>query len=930
MKLKEILRLRLDALQALTQSGKRLSKATLDKINGAIATLTELMGADEPGEAAAEQAWTPVGEMLYQAMLTGESVADSYEKQRDNLREALRKAKPIEGARWYYLVYTWPDRVVFWADFDQNGGDYPYKTYRADYTVSEGTYTFSNVQEWAIVEIGVAVQSAIEKYDAPLLQADERTYVPTDATLTMLEQSDGAPPVWFQTFSGVHIVQDKSSPGKTVIAGIATQGNVVNSYGAVFPTALWQSEAPRMQQLIQEGRAYGTLGHPYDDKGKPRSPQPQELSHKFTSLNQDGDMFKFEAEVLQTSAGKELQALLDGGVQLDMSTAAAGKLKKQKWNGQSAYVAQSEGFTWLRIADVVLNGASPGSVITDVRLQSLDAEPEEEMAPMDPEQIKLLIQEAVKSGNTELTARLQALEEKGLEQKVVELSEADKALLQSAQAIVDAEKARTVKAARDAKVDEVLDKMVQDKELPDIFKAGAKTVFQSVAATAEDVEGKKAEVLAVLAPAIAVQSTYQSKGYYMKEHNDDGTKKAKVQTGAEAIEDLIQSRIETGKLPKDTGIEEPSNIVHNTRVILQTMATEHPELLKGYMMLRNGDMKSLEQCVDLLHQSYGDLMQTGEFTTADIASAIPYLMPIVTEMTPQLIASRYCSLQPMSRSQGTIAYWKIKDENGNNIKEVANFTGSYANDPGELQAVKYLQGNLTTQTITPSAKKLGYGLSIELVRRLRSDWGMDASGIMVTECANEIAREENYNQLAEIVAGATGGNWNYGTAKPTDNSFDGEQWQKQIITYLMFARSGLRKKTFSNTVAILGESDAIARIMLLAKEVGALSDSPMQGRIARGVNINGSLTTGEDLVSVDWWESLGVENKLLLVARGDEWYRSGYVVAPYGGLYVTPQWVNPSTLKVEQGMLHEVATKMVDGNYFGTITIQEGTAGVPL
>jgi hypothetical protein len=41
-------------------------------------------------------------------------------------------------------------------------------------------------------------------------------------------------------------------------------------------------------------------------------------------------------------------------------------------------------------------------------------------------------------------------------------------------------------------------------------------------------------------------------------------------------------------------------------------------------------------------------------------------------------------------------------------------------------------------------------------------------------------------------------------------------------------------------------------------------------------------------------------------------------------------WSYFVTLDVEQGMLSEVAEKMVDGNYFATMTILEGTAGTPL
>jgi hypothetical protein len=70
-------------------------------------------------------------------------------------------------------------------------------------------------------------------------------------------------------------------------------------------------------------------------------------------------------------------------------------------------------------------------------------------------------------------------------------------------------------------------------------------------------------------------------------------------------------------------------------------------------------------------------------------------------------------------------------------------------------------------------------------------------------------------------------------------------------------------------------------------------------------------------------------NKFLIIGKGQEWYRTGYVFAPYLGLYVSPPWVDPDTLDYEQGMISEFAEKMVNGDYFGTLTMTTA-AGTPL
>lgn len=939
MKLKEILKERMELLQSIIQqSGKRLSSATIGKINGAIETLSKLIDTtDDTADEAevskvAEQAFAPVGSMLLQALVTGESTADSYQSLTAKLWKALRDSEIVKDMGWTYIIYTWTDHIVFSAE-KYKDGKYTTETYRADYSMNGDSITFSNLQKWSLQTVGIAVQSAIIEADGNLQQDIKEIGTPTSY---LLEQAEGENPLFLQVIPNSILQQGKTSDGRTIFSGVATQGNVLNKNTPpiVYPTANWEAELPAMQSLIQQGKALGAFtdftGHPTTADGKPRMPSVGEYSHKFTKLEQNGDLFPFQAEVMNTPAGQILQGYFDSNVSLDMSTVAKGKVKKGTWEGQQAYIAQSEGFKWLRIADVVLQGASPGSEITDVRLQSLTDEQEQKGKMMSKEEIMALIQSAMEAGNSEEVAALKAqlAEMKGaLEQAQGSgLTDEDRQLLQQA-------RDRDIRTARDEKINQVVDAMVTAKELPQMFKASAVTMLQSMTAKAEDVDGMVPAMKTAMAPMLQAQAEMQSKGFYVKEFEDDGKSVNKVQTVGQAIDELIQTRIERGIIPKDTGVQDPSNMAWCIRTMLQTMAREHPETAKGYMMLRNGDLAGCDP-VDVMQQSYSQLMQdipTGAMTTSDVATAIPYLMPIVGEFTPQLVAARYASLQPMTRSVGSLAYWKIKDQDGNNIKEVANFTGSYANDPGEKQTLNKLKGGLTTENISPIAKKLGYDLSVEVIRRLRTDWGIDASSVMVSECANEIAREWNYNHLQSMVSGATAGNRNFGTAIPADSSYDGEQWQKQIINYLAMCRSDIRKKTFAGTVAILGDSDAITRITWLAKEVGAISNAAAgSGYIARGVNITGQLSTGEELVSVDWWESLGMANKLLIIGRGQEWYRSGYIVAPYLGLYVTPQWVDPGTLDVEQGMLSEVAEKMVEGDYFGTLTILPGTPGIPL
>jgi hypothetical protein len=928
---------RLQALREfLSQAGKRLSAATLKSLEETIAKLTDLIGAEETDEEAVEQSYVSAQMLLVQEMVTGISVATTYEMLIAKVDRALSRDKELPG-NYRCSIYTDPSWVAFYANaYDWDSG----KTFMVDYEDGEDGIVFSNLRDCSLETIIRVIDESADGYAVDLQRkelmqsASQQSELPA---VHMLEGPQG--PLLLQTMPGSVRFQKKGD--RYVIQGIATHGNVPNRNNPpiVFQTACWDSELASMQELISQGKAIGCLGHPTTQDGGYREPEPDEYVVRFTSLSKDGDLFPFEAVTTTNSKGKELVAMMDDGINFDMSTVSFGKVKKQDWNGQEMNVVQVEDFTWIRIADVVLQGASPGAEITDVRLQALGMGPLEEETKMTPEEVQKLLQELRDKHDAE-TANLQAELKKitdSLEQSK-SLTAEQEDMLKQATEVLARDKAAEVIKARDAKIVEVVDDLTQGetKKFEPMFAKTAISLLQGMTGTADDVDAKLPALMEAMKPLLVDTAILQTKGILIPEYKQDGSKIV-VNTPEEAIEDLVQTAIKQGKIT-DTGVDEPSNMARNARIMLQATALDKPAYAVAHMRMKNGDCRDVADMKSFLQQNYRMLTQdipTGAMTTDDVAAAIPYVLPIVMEMIPQLIAARYCSLQPMSRSKGTIAYWKVYGQDAQNadmlIKDVDNFTGSYANDPGEKQEVKKLKGKITTENIEPMAKKLGYDLSVEVIRRLRTDWGMDASSVMVAECAAEIAREWNFNHLAAIVQGATGGNRNYGTVCDTSGMFDARQWQEQLMTYITFSEADIGDLTQANTVAILGSRSSMARIGILAKQVGLLRENGVGvGSIARGFNIVGALATGEELVSVDWWDNIVAANKLLLIARGSEWYRSGFIVAPYLGLYVTPQWIDPGTLDVEQGMLSEVAEKMVDGNYFGTITIQEGTTGVPI
>lgn len=127
--------------------------------------------------------------------------------------------------------------------------------------------------------------------------------------------------------------EELSEKGKIVkpmkIAGVASRGNVVNENGRHYKTSLFEREVSRLQGSVSNGGFTGLMDHPDGGNAKLK-----ETAIKYTKLFMKDDYMMFEAEVLDTNAGKDLKALLRGNVSVNISTRGYGSSKKEKINGQ--------------------------------------------------------------------------------------------------------------------------------------------------------------------------------------------------------------------------------------------------------------------------------------------------------------------------------------------------------------------------------------------------------------------------------------------------------------------------------------------------------------------------------------------------------------------------------------------------------------------
>lgn len=134
------------------------------------------------------------------------------------------------------------------------------------------------------------------------------------------------------------------------VEGIFAQANKVNRNRRVYPKdILRESMDEYINQSVAKMRAIGELSHPSNN-----TLNPDRASHLIMELREDGDNYIGKARILNTPCGKIVQGLLEGGVNIGVSTRAEGKVAK---NSQGIDEVQ-RGLKMTTI-DIVLNPSGP-------------------------------------------------------------------------------------------------------------------------------------------------------------------------------------------------------------------------------------------------------------------------------------------------------------------------------------------------------------------------------------------------------------------------------------------------------------------------------------------------------------------------------------------------------------------------------------------
>ena len=162
-----------------------------------------------------------------------------------------------------------------------------------------------------------------------------------------------------EEISQVKFITEKVGKGKKLyIEGVFLQGNIKNRNGRMYPVETLAREVNRYNEaFVGKGRALGELGHPDGP-----TVNLDRVSHKITSLVQEGDNFRGKAQLLNTPMGKIASSLLDEGVMLGVSSRGVGSLKEDR----DGCKVVGEDFMLATAADIVADPSAPDAFVSGI------------------------------------------------------------------------------------------------------------------------------------------------------------------------------------------------------------------------------------------------------------------------------------------------------------------------------------------------------------------------------------------------------------------------------------------------------------------------------------------------------------------------------------------------------------------------------------
>jgi len=155
---------------------------------------------------------------------------------------------------------------------------------------------------------------------------------------------------------GYSIQEGKNGKKSTFLEGIFMQAENKNKNGRIYTReVLTQAVDKFVNEQVITGRAVGELNHPDGP-----SINLDKVSHRITELNWDGNNVMGKALILDTPMGQIVKGLVEGGVQLGVSSRGMGSLD---FKDGANYVRDD---FMLNTIDIVQDPSAPNAFVNGI------------------------------------------------------------------------------------------------------------------------------------------------------------------------------------------------------------------------------------------------------------------------------------------------------------------------------------------------------------------------------------------------------------------------------------------------------------------------------------------------------------------------------------------------------------------------------------
>ena len=155
-----------------------------------------------------------------------------------------------------------------------------------------------------------------------------------------------------------YVLQEDKNSGqkKALIEGIFMQAEQRNRNGRIYPKAVLEGAVKKyMQEQVSRNRAVGELNHPDGP-----TINLDKVSHRITELSWDGNNVMGKALLLDTPMGRIARGLMEGGVQLGVSSRGMGSLE------QRSGVSYVKPDFMLATVDIVQDPSAPEAFVNGI------------------------------------------------------------------------------------------------------------------------------------------------------------------------------------------------------------------------------------------------------------------------------------------------------------------------------------------------------------------------------------------------------------------------------------------------------------------------------------------------------------------------------------------------------------------------------------